>query len=106
MKQKNKLLGSKKPTLGMMKPKQQRISFSFVNYELCDSDDKNESKFVEYTIKAIDEHTSESWEFTSRYSMLREFYLSLKVEIPDLKKLNLPKFPSKKWFSNTDSSFL
>jgi len=91
----------------MVKPKQPRISFSVINYSLCESDDgKKDSKFAEYVIKGVDEKTSESWEFTSRYSMLREFYVSLKTEIPTLKELHLPKFPTKKWFSNTDSSFL
>jgi len=54
MNQKNRLPSLKKAARGLTKPKKSGISFSVVNYVLCDSDDGKESQFVEYTIKAVD----------------------------------------------------
>ncbi|EAR94435.2 PX-SNX-like domain protein (macronuclear) [Tetrahymena thermophila SB210] len=72
-----------------------------------------QKKFVVYQIEAVETKrrgkkilSKESWNFTSRYSMLRELYHSLKKEISDFSSLNLPKFPGKKWFGNTDEKFL
>ena len=42
-------------------------------------------------------------EFTQRYSSLRDFHEALKLESKDP---NFPKFPPKKFFGNTDKTFL
>jgi hypothetical protein len=56
---------------------------------------------VEYQIHLFNDKLSA--EFTHRYSSLRDFHEAVKNEAKDP---NLPKFPPKKFFGNTDKQFL
>ena len=59
---------------------------------------------INYQIKLICiEDSNINVEFLERYSSLKDFHENLKKEATSL---NLPKFPPKKYFGNTDEKFL
>eukprot|EP01017_Pseudomicrothorax_dubius_P037363 TRINITY_DN5467_c0_g3_i4.p1 TRINITY_DN5467_c0_g3~~TRINITY_DN5467_c0_g3_i4.p1 ORF type:complete len:283 (-),score=45.70 TRINITY_DN5467_c0_g3_i4:36-884(-) len=68
----------------------------FIKHEIRDN------STVEYTMLVTEASTKESWTIVSRYSQFREVHKQLKT----LAKGKLPKFPPKKLFGNTDSTFI
>ncbi|KAL4452991.1 hypothetical protein ABPG73_011072 [Tetrahymena malaccensis] len=55
-----------------------------------------------FKILVYDQKTEETWEFEERYSVMRDIHKALREQC----KADLPDFPTKKWFGNTDKNFL
>ncbi|EAR82057.1 PX-SNX-like domain protein (macronuclear) [Tetrahymena thermophila SB210] len=55
-----------------------------------------------FKILVYDQKTEETWEFEERYSAMRDIHKALREQC----KVDLPDFPTKKWFGNTDKNFL
>jgi hypothetical protein len=57
---------------------------------------------VYYTISVTDISTRETWLLRERYSTLRDVHAKLESQVDG----SLPSFPSRKFFGNTDKSFI
>jgi hypothetical protein len=57
---------------------------------------------VTYFISVTDTTTGENWTVKTRYSTMSDLHENLKKEV----KVSLPEFPPKKWFGNTDPTFI
>jgi PX domain len=57
---------------------------------------------VEYTIAVTNPVTKDFWQFRTRYKELE----NLNKKLREIKGLNIPEFPPKKWFGNKDKAFL
>ncbi|KAL4461313.1 hypothetical protein ABPG72_006574 [Tetrahymena utriculariae] len=55
-----------------------------------------------FKILVYDQKTEDKWEFEERYSAMRDIHKALREQC----KTDLPDFPTKKWFGNTDKNFL
>lgn len=55
-----------------------------------------------FKIVVCDRESNNMWEFDERYSVMRDIHKALS----DSYKGELPDFPTKKWFGNTDKNFL
>ncbi len=64
---------------------------------------KNEDGTVWYTIQVFNAKDDESWTFRDRYSEMRMIHE--KCMATD-KKNDLPEFPHRKWFGNTNEDFI
>jgi|JI6StandDraft_1071083.scaffolds.fasta_scaffold07036_11 hypothetical protein len=66
-------------------------------------DHKIDGKTVWYTVQVNEKRTGKSWQFMSRFSQLLDIHTASETHFP---KGELPDFPPKKMFGNTNPEFV
>jgi hypothetical protein len=66
-------------------------------------DHKIDGKTVYYTVQVYEKKTGKNWTFAARYSQLLDIHTVIESRLP---AGELPDFPPKKMFGNTNTDFV